>query len=205
MIFPLELPNPIGFHVPIESPFSPTFSLNSFTLTPSTPTILNVAPNQVVISPFSKIKSTPYQTTITTDLYTSPFLAYDHDIGMNDNYLVQKKTTEHFLKLFLHKYLYKSDYCYLLKYLKYENNKITYVSSEEEKKNNKICNDTVDIVEMKIEFIEENIFDVTDMRKVLQRIISELGYKWYNLIEHKQLVIDVAEKYLKKKLRKHIY
>lgn len=174
---------------------SPVSTASSLSLSPISP---------IMVTPVSKVHVGPYSTTITTDFLTTPLYTLDVDVGMNDNYLVQKQTTEYFLYLILDKHLYTKDLCYLLKYLKIENDIVKYVESEEEYKKNKVCDDNLKNIEKKTDFIEEHILGIKEMRKLLQRIISELGYKWYDLVKHEQVVVDVVEKYLKQQLRKHV-
>ena len=54
---------------------------------------------------------------------------------------------------------------------------------------------------MKSDWIEENILTESAMREILMRIMRELGLKWYELPHRESLVMEVVEKYIKKKLR----
>jgi predicted Fe-Mo cluster-binding NifX family protein len=42
------------------------------------------------------------------------------------------------------------------------------------------------------------------MREILVKIMYQLGIKWYDLPYHEELVKEVIEKYIKKKLKKHL-
>ena len=161
------------------------------------------------ISPISQIKITPYSTQITTttypSIYTQPYVAYvDVDTGLNSSWIVQKDTTKYLWRRILDKYLYKEDMSNLLKYLKVSNRNVSYVSSQEEANTNKISEDTIEIVEDKIDFIEKNLLTLKDMKKLLTRIIDEAYYKWYDLPNNEKFVVKVVTKYLKDKLRDKI-
>ena len=176
--------------------FSPTSSLSFSSI------------SSLSLSPISTIEVKPYSTTITTanmlvpTLY--PYLNIDIDTGLNDNYFAQKQMTEYFLNRVLDKWLYKDDMCHLLRYFIIKNGKVEYVSSKEEAKKNKPCNDSVSDVELKAEFIEEHLLDKEEMRKILLKIISELNMKWFELPKRESLVVDVVERSLKKKIKKII-
>jgi hypothetical protein len=157
-------------------------------------------------SPVSKVTVGPYSTTVTTtNLITKPLyeFEYEYDTGLNDNPFAQKEMVEHMHYLVLDKWLYK-DMCHVLKYLKISNEKVSYINSVDDFKDNKICNDSENDVKLKADFIENNILDRSQMRKLLKRIIDELGYKWYELPLKESIIIDTVERYLKKELKKKI-
>jgi hypothetical protein len=154
------------------------------------------------LSPVSEIILSPYSTQIVTTNVITPLVSYDYDTGLNTSSIVQKDTTRELLYLTLDKWLYSSDMCNVLKYLKIVNGKVQPISNENEYKDNKVCNDSVEDIEMKSDYIHKNILDMEQMRKLLMRITDELDYKWYDLLtSKKKVVMEVVEKYLKKKLR----
>ena len=79
-----------------------------------------------------------------------------------------------------------------------------YEYEESEIKGNKICNDSVDDVEKKADFIQDNILGTTEMRKLLQRMIDELGIRWYDLPKRESLVVDAVERFLNKRLKERV-
>lgn len=125
----------------------------------------------------------------------------DIDSGLNDNYLAQKQVTEWLLYRVLDKWLYDDDLCHVLKYLKVTNGKVSVLSSNDNPKDNKICQDTVEDVEKKADFIEEQYLNMNTMRKLLMKIVQQLNYKWYDLLEKESLVVEVVGKYLRRKLK----
>jgi hypothetical protein len=42
------------------------------------------------------------------------------------------------------------------------------------------------------------------MKNLLMRIMHELGMQWYQLTMNEKIIVDSAEKYLKKELKKRI-
>jgi len=42
------------------------------------------------------------------------------------------------------------------------------------------------------------------MKKLLMKIMYELGIQWYQLTSNEGLIVDAAEKYLKKELKSRI-
>jgi hypothetical protein len=141
----------------------------------------------------------------TTSFIPGMFMpSIDVDTGMNDNYYAQKQMTNYLYYRVLDKWLYDDDMCHILKYLKVSGNSVSVVSSINDYKDNKICNDSIEDVEKKVDFIESNIFSQQSMRKVLVKITQELGYKWYDLPTRESIVIEAVGKYIRRKLKEKI-
>lgn len=163
-----------------------------------------------VMTPVSKVIMSPYNTKIiTTNMYTpintNVFnTTYEIDTGLNDSYMAQSDMTKYMLYRILDKWLYTDEMCHLLKYLKVSGNKVERITYESEMKSNKICNDSVEHIEKKADYIEEHFLGISEMRKILKRIIDELGYKWYDLPRRELLVVDAVERYLHKKLKEKV-
>lgn len=178
----------------LTSSLSPTFSFSPI-----------VSP---FVTPVSKVVSNPYSTTVyTTNIvnpWAVPVFPVEIDTGMNDSYITQNQVIEYFQLRVLDKWLWKDDMCHLLKYLKITNGKVEFVSSENDYKGNKICNDTRETAEKKVDFIESHFLSKNDMRKILTQIIQELSIPWTSLTTNERLIVEVTEKYLKKKLRARI-
>jgi hypothetical protein len=164
--------------------------------------------NSLSLSPVSTINVKPYSTTITTSNMlvptVYPFLNYNVDTGINDNYFAQKQTTEYLHLRILDKWLYRDEMCNLLKYFIIKDGKVSYVSSLEEAQKNKACSDSTKDIELKSDFIEKHLFDLNEMRKILLKIVTELNIKWYELTPRESLVVDVAERNLRKRIKKII-
>ena len=69
---------------------------------------------------------------------------------------------------------------------------------------NKVSKNSVSELEDKSDYISENILTESAMREILLKIMYQLGIKWYDLPYHEELVKEVIEKYIKKKLKKHL-
>lgn len=128
-------------------------------------------------------------------------LALDYDIMNDSSYLAQEQIINYFRFRTLDHWLYH-DLAYLLKYLKGDVNKITPVSSRQEYESNKVESDSSKLVEVKADWIGDNILTFKAMRDILKRIMYEMGYKWYELTYHEHLVRDVTEKYIRKAFRR---
>lgn len=175
--------------------FSPTFS----------PTLNPVY--SPTLSPVSKIVVSPYSTQVVTTNLLSPYVVpafIEIDPGLNDSYMAQKEMTEYMLYRILDKWLYTDEMCHILKYLKVSGNTVTQITNESEIKANKICNDSVEDVEKKGDYIQENILTEKEMRKLLQRMIQELGLKWYDLPKRESFVVDAVERFLNKRLKERV-
>ena len=188
-----------------NTPYSTTTVLSPLTplsvtpLSPASPVLtFSSAVSQSVI-----VKNDPL--TIVTPIgpqliTTRPKYIVDIDTGMEDNYIVQKDVTKYLLYKTLDKWIF-TEFPSVLKYLVVDNKKVRVVKSEAEKEKNEISKDSEEDSEAKSDWIEENILDESAMRSILIRIMKELGLKWYELPHRESLVMDVVEKYIKKKLR----
>jgi hypothetical protein len=159
------------------------------------------------LSSLSEIVVSPYSTQIVTTNVVAPLVPvfnYEIDTGLNSNYLVQKDTTREILYLTLDKWLYSSEMSHLLKYLTLVGGKVVPIAKEDDYKTNKISGESDSVIEQKIDYIQENLLDMDQMRKILTKITEELDYKWYDLLSHKKVVMEVIERHLKKKLKRLI-
>lgn len=190
---------------PYVDPYSSSYISTVSATTPLSP----ISSISTITPVINDIKVTPYSTTVTsTNLLYPVFAPYnatiDFETGLNDSYMIQKEATEWLRYRILDKWLYADEMCSVLKYLKVENGVAKPVSSKEAYKENKLCDDKVEDVEAKIKYIEDYILGISEMRKVLQRIINELGYKWTELTVRENIVVEATERYLRKKLKEKI-
>jgi hypothetical protein len=119
---------------------------------------------------------------------------------MDNNYYVQRDITRYLLYKTLDKWIF-NEFPSILKYLVVEKDTVRVVKNEAEKEKNEISKNSSKENEMKADWIEENILGEDEMKDILRRIMIELGIKFYELPHRESLVMDVVEKYLKKKLR----
>lgn len=161
-----------------------------------------------VVTPVSKVTVGPYSTTVTTTnmlSYQNPYPQYliEPYNDLNNGYLAQKQMVDHMLWLVLDEWLY-DDLCHILKYFKITDGKVHYIETVDGYKNNKICEDSQHDVELKADFIEENILGKEEMRNLLKKMIDELGYNWTEFPLRKGVVMDTVERYLKYNIKKNI-
>jgi len=195
-------------YTPISTMFNTPYS-STTVLSPLTPITLSPAPPIATISTVSQsviVNNDPLTvvTPIGPVLYNIPNrYIVDVDTGMNDNYIVQRDVTLSIMYKALDKWLY-DDFPNVLKYLVVDKGHVRVVKSMQEKENNKVSNDSVSDLERKSDYIGDNILTERSTRDILIRIMRELGLKWYELPHREQLLKDVIEKYIKKKLKKHL-
>ncbi len=207
-------------YTPITTMFNSPLSTSTTILSPLTPvTIRPVSPLSPLsvsipspLSPFSPI-STITQSVITNNnpltvvtpigpIVTAvrPSYIVDIDTGMDDNYYVQRDVTKYLLYKTLDKWIF-NEFPSVLKYLVVEKDSVRVVKNEAEKEKNELSKNSSKENEMKADWIEEHILGEEEMKEVLKRIMIELGIKFYELPHRESLVMEVVEKYLKKKLR----
>ncbi len=125
------------------------------------------------------------------------------DTGMDNNYYVQRDVTRYLLFKTLDNWIF-NDFPSVLKYLVIDKDKVRIVKNDAEKERNEISKNSSKENEMKVDWIENNILGETEMKDILKRIMIELGLKYYELPHRESLVMEVVEKYLKKKLRNRV-
>jgi hypothetical protein len=180
-------PTSMSINTVVSPPFTTT--LNTFntlnTLSSNTTTLLNVNPNALSM------------------LAVKPTVYVDIDTGLNDSYVVQKDVTKYFMYKTLDKWIYQ-DFPSVLKYLVYKDGKVSLIKKLADKENNEVSKDSEKALEAKADFIEEKILDESRTREILIRIMRELGLKWFELPYRENLVKEVMERFLKKKLKKMV-
>ncbi len=208
-------------YVPLTTTYSTgTTTVMSAPLSPYTPLQYSTQPTNYIIGNTTLAQTGPSYISnldpLTIDTPVSP-IGYnwpmilgkaskyyvDIDTGVNDNSIVQRDITRYFRYKTLDKWLY-GEMTFLLKYLKVENRNVVLVKSRQEMEDNKVSKNTVSELEEKSDYIGENILTESAMREILVKIMYQLGIKWYDLPYHEELVKEVIEKYIKKKLKKHL-
>lgn len=182
-----------------------TDQLSSLSLSPLSPLspYSPFAPAVVInkaIPPIVTATNTLYPVALATNTYYSAPIINDVDAEMDDNYFVQKQMTEYLQLRVLDKWLYDDSMCYLLKYLKVDGEKVSVVQATKE---NKVCDDNIEVVEKKIDYIEQHILTFSKMKALISKIIYKTGFKWYKLAtpQYEKIVVRTVEKYLRKKLQ----
>lgn len=197
---------------PTISPISPLSPISKIKVTPYSTTVTTtnlgiVSPQIQSIQPIQPFQQIQQIEQIGQNIMIQgivPLYKLEVDTGLNDNPFAQKQMLDFIMAKVYNKWIYSKDMCYLLKYLKVIDKKVHYLSSIDEFKDNKICDDSEEDVELKIDFIEQNILTKTDLKKLLKRMIDELGYKWYEFPQKLDVIEDVVERHIKKHLKNNI-
>lgn len=195
------------FTIKSVSPLSPISTVVPVSIKPVSP--LSPLSVSIPLSPVSTVSQSIIrnndQLTVVTPIGpiitpVRPSYMIDIDTGMDNNYYVQRDVTKYLLYKTLDKWIF-DEFPSILKYLVVDKDHVKIVKSEEEKDKNDISKNTSKENEMKVDWIEENILGEDEMKDILKKIMMELGLKWYDLPHRETLVMEVVEKYLKKKLR----
>lgn len=125
----------------------------------------------------------------------------DPRLNLNLDTRVHKKVAKFFYYKTLDKWL-RSDFISILNYLKYENGKVDLISKLENY--SPTNNDSEDVISKKIDFIENNILDEDNIRRILKEFVKETNINWYDLTQHTYTIKSVIKSYLKEKLVKMI-
>ena len=184
----IDTDSPYVLYNSIGTPLSPLASTPLVSISPSIATYSAASDTVTVVTP------------INSGYYIRPRYA-DIDTGLDNSSVVQKDITKYFRFKMLDKWIY-SEFSEVLKYLKVSGNKVDLVKSENEKNNNKLSNDSTHDLELKSDYIAENILTEYKTKRILMKIMAELNIKWYTLPQREDLVKEVMGKYLKKKFRK---
>ena len=149
-----------------------------------------------VLSPTITISSKDYELEVPIVYNTAPI---EYPNLNNDPDLI-KKTTKYFFEKTMNSWLY-SDFEDLLMYLIADKNKVRLVKNGKELDNNK--RDTnMKALDMKIEFIAENVMTKYDMKSFLKKYAMKTGLDLWNLKDYKSYVKKSIYKKLKSKLEK---
>ena len=187
------------------SPLSPLNVLNSVnTLSPLSPlstiSMASAVSQSVVVNNDPLTIVTPIGPQIIT---TRPSYVVDIDTGMEDNYVVQRDVTRYFMFKSLDKWLFE-EWNYLFKFLIADKNSVRLVKNEDEREKNDVKKDSDEVLEQKADYIEKHILSEEATKEVLKRIMRELGIAFYSLPHREALVMEVLEKFIKKKLKKRM-
>jgi len=170
------------------SPLSP-LTINSYNIPSISQSFVTNSNPMTVVTPIG-----PMITTM------KPSYVIDIDTGMDDNFYVQRDITKYLLYKTLDKWIF-SEFPGVLKFLIVKDDTVTVVKNEEEKDKNEISKNSADENRKKIDWIEENILGENEMKDILKLIMYKTGVKIYDMPHKESMVMEVVEKYLKKKLR----
>jgi len=176
-----------------ETSYSPVieYGYNKYIVSPtvSTRKVVNVLSDGVVV------KSSPL---------VVPFAYTTVETGLNESYIAQHDMTKWLQYRILDLWLYKDELCSLLKYFIVDEGKVRFVKTQEEYNNNKLCNDTLENIELKSDFIEDKFLSTTNMRHMLIKIIRDYGFKWYDIPSREKVVVRAVKDMLKKEIKDYV-
>jgi len=126
-------------------------------------------------------------------------------LDMNQNPEVRKKLAKYYYYKTLDKWLLKEDGMLdILNYLQVKGDTVHLINSISDYKETNVNKDTQDVIDKKIKYIENNIFEPYDMEKILNSYVQETGTNWYDLEKHAFYVKQAVRGFLKKKLKNMI-
>jgi hypothetical protein len=156
---------------------------------PSLPSYTTMA--SVAIAPGISI---PTITTITPRLPLAPELDLDNDEE------TREKVSKYFYYLTLDKWLYGS-FAKLLRYLRVDKNQVSISKTESSSGKQ----DTNEEAALKIKFMEEYVFKVDDIRKLLRTYVKEHNKKWVYIIKYcKSDIKHIIYNFLKERLSRRV-
>ncbi len=105
----------------------------------------------------------------------------------------------------LDKWLYE-ELVDILNYFRVRDGKVVLISSMKDYDSSAVENDSIDMLERKIDYIQSDFFTIKDMMKLLNTYVLQSGTNWYDLIKNpyyiKKEAKDVILGRIKKALRK---
>ena len=121
-------------------------------------------------------------------------------IDVNSDSTLKSKMVNHFMKKTFRKWIY-DDFSDVFKYLKIKSGNVVPVKNKTEFSKNKDTNETM---ELKADWIENNILMKYDMKKILKKYVLKTGSNWYDLKKNSSYVKHVIHKTLSSKIKKHV-
>ena len=133
-------------------------------------------------------------------IITNNVVEYDN---LNNDPTLIKKVTKYFFEKTMNSWLY-SDFEDLLLYLVVDKDKVKVISNKKELEKNKRDN-KMKTIEMKINFIADNIMTKYDMKSFLKKYSLKSGLDLWKLKENKTYVKKSLYKKIESKLKKLAY
>jgi hypothetical protein len=153
---------------------------------------------------------TPTNLIITTDspMPFIPSISITHPVylnypDLNTDPRIHKRLTNKYYYLTLDKWLY-GDLQGLLNYLVVNGDKVELIKKLSDFNSHAIDKDTQETTDKKVDFIENVILSKHNVRKVLNKLVTESGINWYDFPKNNFIVKQAIKKYLKHKFRKYI-
>jgi len=133
-----------------------------------------------------------------------PTIRVSYDSGLHDNWMIQRDANKYLWHRILDYWIHKDKMESIRKFMVIKDGKVFIVTSKKEYDENNVSKESISGGEIKSDYLEDEIgFSKDIMRKLIIKIIDELGMKWQFLTGKKEelIVVGVVKRYLKKKLR----
>jgi len=130
--------------------------------------------------------------------YTHPTFSYYKNLSA-DPYWQDRIVKNTYYKV-LDKWMY-DELSDLLKYFVAGSNGVELVRSIDQAKE---TSDNIDVIEKKIDFIEQNLFKEHDMEKIIRKFLRETNLTWVDIPKNYYFLKDAVKHYLKKKIKQKI-
>ena len=153
-----------------------------------------------VMSPALSLTDSDFDVTIPLSPVINNVVEYEN---LNNDPDLIRKVTKYFFEKTMNSWMY-SDFEDLLTYLVIKNGKVSVISNKKEFENNKRDKDMKSL-EMKVNFIADNVMTKYDMKSFLKKYSLKSGLDLWKLKENKSYVKKSIYKKIKSKLEKYAY
>jgi hypothetical protein len=202
------------FYTPTSTTVSSVVSPLSSIITPVSP--LSPLPGELVVTdtlvvtppgntmvfspnPASPVSDAPYIASLNLSYSRPTFTAYEN---LNADSRIHNQLVKYFKYKVLDKWIYHDkDMKKLLGYLRVSNGKAFLVKNKNDFKYNE--NESMDDINAKIRFIENNVLTNSLVFKILKRFVHETNTNWYELAKsgNEEYVKDALEMGIRKHLK----
>jgi Asp-tRNA(Asn)/Glu-tRNA(Gln) amidotransferase B subunit len=175
----------------------------SWSITPSVSTPFTITDTTYVVeSPYKLLSTTPPNVASLNLSYSKPTLSIYSDLNADPDVqhrivkFVQMKTLDH--------WLYR-DLAPLLGYFKVDSSgKVSVITKKEDYNPKSIKDDSDEIIEKKIDFIEENLLTRKTVKKILDRYVSDTNGEWVKIPKRPEVIKILIGEKLKKMIKQCI-
>ena len=165
--------------------------------TPFVPSITTIPGYTLVNGVLTKMSS-PIGV-IQTPIITPPL---PMSLNVNENPDTWHMMSKHYYYKTLDAWLWEEDsFKDLLNYLQVTSHGVDVLNNMKDYRETNISKDTQETYEMKVNFIEHNVFSIESMLRLLKKFVRETGMNWVDLSKNSYFVKDLIKKYLKQKLQ----
>jgi len=184
-----------------DSPLSWVSSISSVSPIDTVTTVTEYTPISSVsplgILPLGYLEDKKYTPTIRFSQDKPLTISFYENLNFDSK--IHQRLTKFFYYKTLDKWLYK-DLHDILNYLKVKDGKVSIINSMKDYDALAVEKDTQKDADLKVKFIEDNVFTKHDMKRILQEYIAETGTNWVDLPKNSYFI----KKLTKDKIMRHI-